>query len=82
MLLNWIILFEELESRNRRMRRDPMADPLDGPEWRGLLWIIPIMAYLASRRGETRRPRRHKAQLGRSLRFRNSAAARGAGIPD
>ncbi|WHO72193.1 hypothetical protein [Rhizobium sp. BT03] len=82
MLLNWVVLFEEVESRNRRLRRDPMADPLDGPEWRGLLWIIPIMAYLASRRGETRRPRRDDARIAKALSFRSSAAAHGAGIPD
>ncbi|PDV88522.1 MULTISPECIES: hypothetical protein [Rhizobium] len=81
MLLNWVVLFEEVETRKRRMRRDPMADPLDGPEWRGLLWIIPIIAYLSSRRGETR-PRRDKARIEGSLRFRSSVAARGAGIPD
>ncbi|MBB2751934.1 UNVERIFIED_ORG: hypothetical protein GGI57_002622 [Rhizobium aethiopicum] len=82
MLLNWVVLFEEVESRNRRMRRDPMADPLDGREWRGLLWIIPIMTYLASRRGETRRLRRDDSRIAKTLRFRSSAAARGAGIPD
>ncbi|WP_106795314.1 hypothetical protein [Rhizobium sp. H4] len=81
MLLNWFVLFEEVETRNRRMRRDPMADPLDGPEWRGLLWIIPIFSYLSSRRGEMR-PRRDKARIEGSLRFRSSVAARGAGIPD
>ncbi|WP_082928769.1 hypothetical protein [Rhizobium bangladeshense] len=81
MLLNWVILFEEVETRRRRMRRDPMADPLDGPEWRGLLWIIPIIAYLSSRRGE-RRPRRDKAPIEGGLRFQSSVAARGAGIPD
>ncbi|PDT35905.1 hypothetical protein CO671_13305 [Rhizobium sp. M10] len=74
MLLNWVVLFEEVETRKRRMRRDPMADPLDGP-------VIPIIAYLSSRRGETR-PRRDKARIERSLRFRSSVAARGAGIPD
>ncbi|ANM03509.1 hypothetical protein AMC78_CH01377 [Rhizobium phaseoli] len=81
MLLNWRVLFEEVETRNRRMRRDPMADPLDGPEWRGLLWIIPIIAYLSARRGGTR-PRRERTRSDRSLRFRSLIAARGAGIQD
>ncbi|MBX5002004.1 hypothetical protein [Rhizobium lentis] len=82
MLLNWVVLFKEVASRNRRMSRDPMADPLDGPEWRGLLWIIPIMTRLAARRSETRRTHRDSAPIARSLSFRSSIAARGAGIPD
>ncbi|WP_082928931.1 hypothetical protein [Rhizobium aegyptiacum] len=81
MLLNWVVLYKEVASRNRRIRRDPMADPLDGPEWRGLLWIIPILAHLAAR-GETRRPRCDRASVARGVRFRSSVAARGAGIPD
>ncbi|AIC26572.1 hypothetical protein IE4771_CH01426 [Rhizobium etli bv. mimosae str. IE4771] len=82
MLLNWVVLFEEVETPNRRMRRDPMADPLDGPEWRGLRWIIPILTHLASGRGETGKPRRDRARIEGSLRFRSSVAARGAGIQD
>ncbi|WP_082928027.1 hypothetical protein [Rhizobium bangladeshense] len=82
MLLNWVVLYKEVASRNSRMRRDPMADPLDGPEWRGLLWIIPIIAHLSAKRGETRRPRRDRAAIGDGLRFRSSVLARGAGIPD
>ncbi|ANK85006.1 MULTISPECIES: hypothetical protein [unclassified Rhizobium] len=82
MLLNWVVFFNEVASRNYRMRRDPVADPLDGPEWRGLLWIIPIIAHLSARRGETRRSRPDRAVIGRRLRFRSSVAARGAGMPD
>lgn len=37
--LNWVVLFREIEIGNRRIRRDrfadPLADPLDRPEWRG-----------------------------------------------
>ncbi|PDS95250.1 hypothetical protein CO659_25040 [Rhizobium sp. S9] len=82
MLLNWVVFFNEVASRNCRMRRDPMADPLDGPEWRGLLWIIPIIAHLSARRGETRRPRPDRAAIGGGLSFRSSILARGAGMPD
>ncbi|MBX5163008.1 MULTISPECIES: hypothetical protein [unclassified Rhizobium] len=83
MLLNWVVLFREIEIRNRRIRRDAFADPLDRPEWRGILWVVPIIAHLAARRGtETKVPCRDDSPIARSLRFRSSVAARGAGIPD
>lgn len=82
MLLNWVVLFRELESRNRQTRRDPFADPLERPEWRGLLWAVPIIARLiAGRSAGAEVARRKDGEAGESLRFRNSAAARGAGIP-
>ncbi|MHC2362328.1 hypothetical protein [Rhizobium leguminosarum] len=85
--LNWVLLFREIEIRNRRIRRgpltDPLADPLDRPEWRGFLWAVPIIARLAARRsGETKETRRDDSRIGKSLRFRSSIATRGAGIPD
>jgi len=82
MLLNWVVLFREFESRDRRTRRDPFADPLERPEWRGLLWAVPVIARLAARRSAgAEAARRKDGKTGESLRFRNSAAARGAGIP-
>ncbi|MGZ2457274.1 MULTISPECIES: hypothetical protein [Rhizobium] len=81
--LNWVTLFKEVETRNRRIRRDRFADPLDRPEWRGFLWVVPIIARLAARRGaETKAMRRDASRIAKGLSFRNSAAARGAGIPD
>ncbi|TAV47768.1 hypothetical protein ELI30_05775 [Rhizobium leguminosarum] len=81
--LNWVVLFREIEIGNRRIRHDPLADPLDGPEWRGFLWAVPIIARLAARRsGETKATRRDATRIGKSLRFRSSIATRGAGIPD
>ncbi|NNU67296.1 hypothetical protein G9X67_18710 [Rhizobium sp. WYCCWR 11152] len=81
--LNWVVLFREIEIGNRRIRRDPLADPLDRPEWRGFLWAVPIIARLAARRsGETKATRRDATRIGKSLRFRSSIATRGAGIPD
>ncbi|RFB97159.1 hypothetical protein B5K08_07060 [Rhizobium leguminosarum bv. trifolii] len=83
MLLNWVVLFRELEGRNRRIRNDAFADPLDRPEWRGLLWIVPILTRLAAGwHVETRVPRRGDSRIAKTLSFRSSAAARGAGIPD
>ncbi|UVD57923.1 hypothetical protein NE852_06885 [Rhizobium sp. Pop5] len=83
MLLNWVVLFNELKVHDRRERRDPFADPLDRPEWRGFLWVIPAIARLTARRGaETRVPRGDESRIAAGLRFRSSAAAHGAGIPD
>ncbi|MBX5157279.1 hypothetical protein HJB84_03855 [Rhizobium sp. NZLR1b] len=82
MLLNWVVLFREIEIRNRRIRRDAFADPLDRPEWHGSLWVVPIIARLAARRDvETKMPRRNDLPIA-SLRFRSSVVARGAEIPD
>ncbi|MGR4845094.1 hypothetical protein ACIPSK_21160 [Rhizobium sp. LARHSG275] len=83
MLLNWVVLFRGIEIRNRRIRRDPLADPLDKPEWRAFLWAVPAIARLAARRGgETKATRRDDSRIGKSLSFRSSIATRGAGIPD
>ena len=79
--LNWVILFMEVESRNRRIRYDPFADPLEQPEWRGLHWAVPIIARLVARRSAGEQAARRKEErTGESLRFRSSAAARDAGI--
>ncbi|MGO7334792.1 hypothetical protein [Rhizobium leguminosarum] len=85
--LNWVILFREIEIGNRRIRRDrfadPLADPLDRPEWRGFLWTVSIIARLVARRAaETKVPCRDDSRIGKSFRFRSSIATRGAGIPD
>ncbi|MEI1250549.1 hypothetical protein [Rhizobium aouanii] len=81
--LNWVVLFREIEIGNRRIRHDPLADPLDRPEWRGFLWAVPIIARLVARRdAETKVPCRDDSRIGESLRFRSSIATRGAGIPD
>ncbi|MGO7428385.1 hypothetical protein ACCT09_53915, partial [Rhizobium ruizarguesonis] len=81
--LNWVVLFREIEIRNRRIRRDPLADPLDRPEWRGFLWAVPAIVRLVARRGgETKVPRPDDSQIGKNLSFRSSVATRGAGIQD
>ncbi|MBY5832697.1 hypothetical protein ELH53_06275 [Rhizobium ruizarguesonis] len=85
--LNWVVLFREIEIRNRRIRRgplaDPLADPLDRPEWRGFLWAVPAIVRLVARRGgETKVPRCDDSRIGKNLSFRSSVATRGAGIQD
>ena len=83
MLLNMVVLFNELQKRNRR-RRDPFADPLDGPEWNGFRWMVPLIAWLVAPKGG--RARAHRREAGEQDepvrdRFRSSAAERDAGIP-
>ncbi|MBB3135576.1 hypothetical protein FHS26_003322 [Rhizobium pisi] len=80
--LNWVVLFMEVESRKRRIRHDPFADPLEQPEWCGLHWAVLIIARLVARRSAAAEAARRKEEkTGESLRFRSSAAARDAGIP-
>lgn len=61
MLLNWVTIFHELTALERGRDRDPLADPLERPEWRGLTRIFgdagPPAATPSSprRRGERRR---------------------------
>lgn len=49
MLLNWIMLSNELHRQSRRQRQDPLADPLDAPEWDGLRWALPLLSRMAWR---------------------------------
>ncbi|MBB3308597.1 hypothetical protein FHT78_000326 [Rhizobium sp. BK196] len=49
MLLNWIMLAIALHKDSRRQRKDPLADPLDAPEWDGLRWALPFLSWMAQR---------------------------------
>ena len=49
MLLNWIMLASALHKDSRRQRKDPLADPLDAPEWDGLRWAVPFLSWMAQR---------------------------------
>lgn len=50
MLLNWVVIWEEIRKANGRRRHDPLADPLDRPEWCGLLWLLPLLSLPKFRR--------------------------------
>ncbi len=84
MLLNWVRLWEQLnKGKDRRClngQRHPMADPLEGAEWAGLLWAVPFLARLTSGGHERRektapRPRDYLPVNDSS---RSSAGSRGA----
>ncbi|MBB3656568.1 hypothetical protein FHX15_001796 [Rhizobium sp. BK650] len=49
MLLNWIMLSNELHRISGKRRKDPLADPLDAPEWDGLRWALPLLSRMAQR---------------------------------
>ncbi|MDQ0560185.1 hypothetical protein QO004_001967 [Rhizobium mesoamericanum] len=49
MLLNWIMLSIELHRISGKQRKDPLADPLDAPEWEGLQWALPLLSRMAQR---------------------------------
>ncbi|MBK5569199.1 hypothetical protein [Ensifer sp. SSB1] len=50
MLEHWAVMWTVLRHERRREKRNGLDDPLDGPEWRGLHWVLPIFSFLLSRR--------------------------------
>lgn len=55
MLLNWIVIWEEIRKASGRRRHDPLADPLDRPEWGGLLWVLPLFSLLKDRKSSPKK---------------------------
>jgi hypothetical protein len=49
MRLQWEMLWVHALANSRDRRRGPMSDPLEGPEWEGLAWTIPLVASLLGR---------------------------------
>ncbi|WP_404405888.1 hypothetical protein [Pelagibacterium halotolerans] len=39
-MYDWIALYVHAGRMQRRRSRDRFADPLQAPEWQGLLWMI------------------------------------------
>jgi hypothetical protein len=50
-MLDMTVLIGELLKFDRRRRRDPLADPLEGAEWQGMLWTLRLYDHI---RGEGR----------------------------
>jgi hypothetical protein len=65
MLLNWIALWQHLQHEDRKKRQHPLADPLDGGEWQGLLWVLPLLGGLGRPRKRTERAGRRAPSAGR-----------------
>ncbi|WDZ78512.1 hypothetical protein PWG15_08515 [Ensifer adhaerens] len=50
MLEHWAVMWTTLQCQHRRGPCKSFDDPLDGPEWRGLHWVLPILSFLLLRR--------------------------------
>lgn len=48
MLLEGVVLWLALKraGSRRSASRHPLSDPLDQPEWQGLLFILPLLSWL------------------------------------
>ena len=44
MLLNWTVLWQNLKLQDCKRRAHPLADPLEGGDWQGLAWAIPLLS--------------------------------------
>lgn len=55
MFLNWLLIFEHARKRPGGRPAHPLSDPLDGPEWQGLGWVVTIFAGLSRRRRRVKR---------------------------
>ncbi|MGE6784689.1 hypothetical protein ACQKGL_19435 [Ensifer adhaerens] len=80
MLEHWAVMWMVLHREGRHGQRGGLDDPLDGPEWRGLHWVLPIFSFLLGRRRSDARPTRAVAapagshRDGRASRCRPQAA--------
>ena len=45
-MLEWVRVWIEVHDQAMR-KRDAFADPLEGPEWQGLLWLLPLISRLS-----------------------------------
>lgn len=46
MLLQWMELWTAFVEEKRQRAKRNLADPLDAPEWDGLLWVLPAISFL------------------------------------
>jgi hypothetical protein len=60
-MLDMAILINELLKVERQKRRDPMADPLEGAEWQGLLWTLRLFDLFSGER-RTQTPEKDRSQ--------------------
>lgn len=58
-MLDMTVLISELLKFDRRRRKDPLADPLEGAEWQGMLWTLRLYDNIRGEgRGEVEKPDR------------------------
>ncbi|MCY1744346.1 hypothetical protein [Ensifer sp. SL37] len=63
MFEHWAVMWTVLQREHRRGSRNGLDDPLDGPEWRGLHWVLPTFSFLLNRRRSDARLTRSDAPL-------------------
>lgn len=49
MFEHWAVMWTVLQRERRDGARNGLDDPLDGPEWRGLHWVLRIFSFLLNR---------------------------------
>lgn len=65
-MLDMTVLIGELLKFERRRRRDPLADPLEGAEWQGMLWTLRLYDHIRGEgRGEVEQQERSTGSIGR-----------------
>lgn len=52
--MQWSTIWQYSNAAARNSKRDPFADPLDGPEWEGLIWAPVLAAAIIRRLAEIR----------------------------
>ncbi|MCV3243244.1 hypothetical protein [Mesorhizobium sp. ZC-5] len=58
-MLDMTVLISELLKFDRRKRKDPLADPLEGAEWQGMLWTLRLYDNTRGEgRGQVEKPDR------------------------
>jgi hypothetical protein len=55
MFEHWAVIWTVLQ-HERRPSRKGLDDPLDGPEWKGLHWVLPVFSFLGGIGGRARLP--------------------------
>ncbi|MBD9647231.1 hypothetical protein IB267_02575 [Ensifer sp. ENS09] len=65
MFEHWAVMWTVLQRERRDGARNGLDDPLDGPEWRGLHWVLPVFSFLLNRRRSDARLTRGPAIAGR-----------------
>lgn len=64
-MLDMTVLIGELLKFDRRRRRDPLADPLEGAEWQGMLWTLRLYDHIRGEgRGEVEQQERSTGSIG------------------
>lgn len=62
----WAIIWATRQRDRHRDKTGSLDDPLDGPEWDGLRWSLPVFSFLLSR-GDRAKPRSTRKPWGGAI---------------